>query len=395
MSEDIKKISLVRIVHEAISSLRSLGRRSLLALLGIAIGCASIIALLNIGNNAAKESMKNFADMGTEILIASLTTPSKYSNITPLRFDEFDLKNNVHGVVNSAPLVIYPTQLRITQQKYGADIVGTTPNIKAVMGLHLKEGRFLSSYDKDSNFIVAGAGLANEFQFSLGDQIQIENYIFELVGVLESQNPSPMMPIAPDRMVLLSIDSMSRLMSSPEIGSILTKMDNSDQLQIKAANLQNYLEQTYSNSEVSIQVPNQLLEGMAKQSTTFTYLLAGMGAISLLVGGVGVMNVMLMNVNERRKEIGIRMAIGARTRDIRNLFLYEALTLSLLGSILGAFIGVLIAYIFVYFSGWAFTLSWRSIPLGVFGSLIIGLFFGVKPALTAARLHPMKALRDD
>ncbi|MCL6483471.1 MAG: FtsX-like permease family protein, partial [Janthinobacterium lividum] len=127
---------------------------------------------------------------------------------------------------------------------------------------------------------------------------------------------------------------------------------------------------------------------------TFSYLLAGLGGISLLVGGVGVMNVMLMNVSERRREIGVRMALGARPRDIRNLFLLETATLSVAGALLGALLGLIVSYSFTRISGWKFTLVPESLLLGCGSSLLIGLFFGLYPAISAARLQPVQALRD-
>ncbi len=147
--------------------------------------------------------------------------------------------------------------------------------------------------------------------------------------------------------------------------------------------------------DIAVQIPQQLLEGMAQQSRMFSWLLAGLGGISLLVGGVGVMNVMVMNVSERRREIGVRMALGARPRDIAGLFLLEAVVLSACGALIGAVCGVAAAWLFVFFSDWStFSLSILSLPLGIGSSLAIGLFFGLNPAMTAARLEPVQALRD-
>lgn len=156
-----------------------------------------------------------------------------------------------------------------------------------------------------------------------------------------------------------------------------------------------YLEGVFKGRDVEVLVPQQLIDSLTRQSNTFSYLLAGLGGISLLVGGAGVMNVMLMNVSERRREIGVRMALGARARDIRMLFLLEAACLSVTGSLVGAAVGLLSAFLFVWFSGWRFTLALESLPMGMGSSLLIGLFFGLYPAVTASRMQPVQALRDD
>lgn len=170
--------------------------------------------------------------------------------------------------------------------------------------------------------------------------------------------------------------------------------DTSD-LNTAADALKTYLGGLSRDRKAEVLVPQHLLDGLARQANTFAYLLAGLGGISLLVGGVGVMNVMLMNVAERRREIGIRMALGARARDIRNLFLIEAATLSVAGALLGASTGLAAAYTFVRISGWSFSLAPLSLPLGICSALTVGLFFGLHPALAAARLQPVQALRDD
>lgn len=146
---------------------------------------------------------------------------------------------------------------------------------------------------------------------------------------------------------------------------------------------------------VEIQIPQQMIDGMTRQSRTFAYLLLALGAISLVGGGVGVMNVMLMNVSERRREIGIRMALGARQRDIRNLFLLEAVTLTAVGALCGAVLGMGAAYLYAWLSGWQFSLAVSALPLGVGSTLLVGLFFGIYPAVSASRLQPVEALRDE
>ncbi|HHA0036899.1 TPA: ABC transporter permease [Yersinia enterocolitica] len=177
---------------------------------------------------------------------------------------------------------------------------------------------------------------------------------------------------------------------------MLARTRGGDDQQHIASELQQYLAALLSDRDIATHIPQQLLAGMAQQSRMFAGLLAGLGGISLLVGGVGVMNVMLMNVSQRKREIGVRMSLGARASDIANLFLFESITLTLAGAAIGALCGTSAAWLFVYFSGWAaFSLSPLSLPLGIVSSVLTGLFFGIYPALTASRLQPAKALRDE
>ncbi|WP_256125324.1 ABC transporter permease [Photorhabdus luminescens] len=225
--------------------------------------------------------------------------------------------------------------------------------------------------------------------------MQIGEYLFEVIGILAAQGPNPLLPGSIDHSVILPIEAMRRLRPAPEIGSVIAKAYDTTTLNSDAASLRDYLVSLSKGRQVEVEIPKQLLDGLTRQAKTFSYLLAGLGGISLLVGGVGVMNVMLMNVSERRREIGVRMALGARPVDIGILFMLEAAILAIAGAMVGSLLGVAAGYLFVKFSGWVFTLSLLSLPLGIASSLVIGLFFGINPALAAARLQPVEALRDD
>jgi len=201
-------------------------------------------------------------------------------------------------------------------------------------------------------------------------------------------------PVIVDESVMLPIGGIRRLRPDMEIASVIGKASATSDLPAAAEALRDYLSGWANGSEVEVHIPQHLLDGLKRQASTFTYLLAGLGGISLLVGGVGVMNVMLMNVSERRREIGVRMALGARPRDIRHLFLLEAAALSIAGAVLGGILGLAAAYVFTRFSGWQFLFTPESLLLGCGSSLLIGLFFGLYPAISAARLQPAQALRN-
>lgn len=387
---------------ESLDSLRLLGRRSWLAMMGIAVGCAAIVALLNIGQNAANEAMTAFKGMGAESMVASFPFSQLNNRALPPTLDTRSLLKKLPSFAQVAPTTFHSGEVRFAGRKVDSAILGTTGGLAETLDLKLAQGRFISDFDQHATYIVAGAKVANELGLGRPDrplvrgmQLQIEGYLFEVIGIAQPQIPNPLIPIQVDEALFIPIESMRRLQPSPQINSVIATVHDGAMITESANDLRAYLEGLFKGRDVEVLVPQQLIDSLTRQSNTFSYLLAGLGGISLLVGGAGVMNVMLMNVSERRREIGLRMALGARARDIRMLFLLEAACLSVTGSLVGAAIGLLSAFLFVWLSGWRFTLALESLPMGVGSSLLIGLFFGLYPAVTASRLQPVQALRDD
>ncbi len=391
---------LLQTLIESLDSLRLLGRRSLLALLGIAVGCAAVIALLNIGHNAANESIRTFKGLGTNTLVAIFPHSPGDDRPGPTQLDVQALRTTLPMIEHIAPLILHSTHIQHRGQTVNAIVAGTGSGLVNVLELQLEHGRFLSDFDRHATYAVVGARVARVLghpssPLQLGDRLPIEGYLFEVIGIVASKAPNPLASVSPDDSIFVPIEGMRRLRPAPEISSIVALTQDTFQVNAAAVALKAYLGTLPKSRAADVLIPQNLLEGLVRQANTFAYLLAGLGGISLLVGGVGVMNVMLMNVTERRREIGIRMALGARAGDIRNLFLMETATLSIVGALLGAGIGLAAAYTFVRISGWPFTLAPFSLPLGMCSSLAVGLFFGLHPALAAARLQPVQALRDD
>lgn len=390
-------IRVTQILSESINNLNLSKRRSILALLGIIVGSSSIIALLTIGGNAADESVRIFKNMGTGILVVGFPYSHQNRQPLPLTLDSQALREAVPGINQIAPISLHSAQLSHNGQNTDASLVGTTHGLADAIGLQLNAGRNLSRFDQRETYAVIGARVAEDLgshnkPLRVGDLIRIDNYLFNVIGIAESLPATPLIPIVLDESILIPIEGMRRLRPAPEITGIIIKADEAD-LPDLAKVLHNYLSKIFNGREVDIQIPQLLLDGLRHQASTFSYLLAALGGISLLVGGVGVMNVMLMSVAERKREIGIRMALGARQRDIRTLFLLEAVNLSIVGAIAGALLGVAIAFSFTHFSGWEFTLSIMALPLGVGCSLLTGIFFGLYPAISASKLQPAEALR--
>jgi putative ABC transport system permease protein len=387
--------SLARALVESFDSLRRLGRRSMLALSGIAVGCAAVVALLNVGHNAALDALRVFEGLGADLLVANFTSsPGEAPRPAPATLDAATLAA-VPGIRRAAPILSHASHVRQAGRSAEATVLGTTAELPGVLGLSLAQGRFLSEYDASSTYAVAGARVARALQLRLGDALRVDGTVFEVVGIAAALPRHPLVPVSADDAVFVPLEGMRRLLPVPEIHGVFARAREPARLDDAARALKAHLEKVSQGRAVDVQIPRRLLDGLSRQSRTFTYLLGGLGALSLIVGGAGVMNVMLMAVSERRREIGARLALGARGRDIRDLFLGEAAMLSAAGALAGALLGLSAAYAFVRFSGWRFALSAPSLPLGVLSALAVGLASGLYPALSAARLVPVQALRDD
>ncbi|UFH50614.1 ABC transporter permease [Pseudomonas sp. KNUC1026] len=390
-------------LREPVDNLRQLGRRAALALLGIAVGCMAVVALLTIGHNAEQQAMNVFKGMGSDLLVANLHIPDHGRNAAPLAAPALEadaLRTAIPDIAAAAPLIITSADARLKGHALSTSLLGSNAELHRVLALQLAQGRFLSRFDSKATHAVLGANVAAEWDRAgihagPGDRVQIAGYLFQVIGILQPAGQNPLLPVPLDDAILLPAESMRRIVPNPQISSVLARSPSSASLAELSPALQQWLAARMPGYEVDVQIPRQLLEGMAQQSRLFSWLLAGLGSLALLVGGIGVMNVMVMNVAERRREIGVRMALGARPKDIAILFLLEAVVLAAAGAGVGATAGLIAAWAFVQVSGEAaFAWSPTALPLGIGSALATGLFFGLAPAMAAARLTPVQALRD-
>lgn len=385
-------MSVWRRLLECLDSLKGLRRRSLLALLGIMAGCAAIVALLNIGHSAAQDVMRTFKGMGTDTLV--LTFPvGRATRSMPSNLDLKALRRSVPGVAHAAVVATFGVAMRSGGRRLDGRVVGVTSELAEVIGMQPAAGRLLSEFDRTSLYSVIGAQ-SNGFA-SVGEDIQIGAYMYRVVGVASPLSENPFLPFDANGSVFIPFEGLTRQLPKPRVDALVIKAEPGMDLETTGKALRDYFGLVLPDRDVQVRIPRQWLEGMKRQADTFSYLLGALGGLSLLVGGVGVMNVMLMNVAERRREIGLRMALGACPRDIGLLFLLEAACMSIAGALAGALLGMASAYGFVLYSGWEFAFEPWSLPLGMGSALLIGLFFGISPALAAARMQPVQALRDD
>lgn len=386
-----------QVVGGAIDTFRTLGKRTVLALLGIVIGSASIVAILNIGFNAGQEATRIFHDMGVDTLVASLNNDRGVDDSLLSTEVEKIRSLNLPGLVIS-PVAQVSVKLTFNHHPVDARAVGVEPAVTSILKLPIRRGRFLHALDTAENVVVLGHAVAT----SLGDRgiavepgewVRINTYLFRVAGVMQPAEASMISPVLTDHSVFMPFAALARVAQSSNVSTVLARvlppLDSSE----GASRVFEGLSHAFKTRRVEMTVPQQMIDAMARQNKTFEYLLLALGVITLVGAGVAVMNVMYMNVCERRNEIGLRMAIGARGQDIRNLFLIEALALSAMGALSGACVGIVLAWLYAVISQWTFELSMVSIPLGVGSTLLVGVLSGLKPALAASRLTPVEALR--
>lgn len=386
-----------QVVGDAIDTFRTLGKRTVLALLGVVIGSASIVAILNIGFNAGQEATRIFHDMGVDTLVASLNNDRGVDDSLLSTEVEKIRSLNLPGLVIS-PVAQVSVKLTFNHHPVDARAVGVEPAVTSILKLPIRRGRFLHALDTAENVVVLGHAVAT----SLGDRgiavepgewVRINTYLFRVAGVLQPAEASMISPVLTDHSVFMPFAALARVAQSSNVSTVLARvlppLDSSE----GASRVFEGLSHAFKTRRVEMTVPQQMIDAMARQNKTFEYLLLALGVITLVGAGVAVMNVMYMNVCERRNEIGLRMAIGARGQDIRNLFLIEALALSAMGALSGACLGIVLAWLYAVISQWTFELSMVSIPLGVGSTLLVGVLSGLKPALAASRLTPVEALR--
>ena len=387
-------------LKEAASRLIATPRRSLLTLVGVAIGAGSVIALVTIGAIARDEALEQFRALGTDIL--SVHAFLLKSNAPGARKDglvEADAADLVRlpSISDAAPYAISTTELRLDARRQ-TPLIGATRAFARIQNLVLKDGRFLSPLDGSRAFAVIGADVANALgeggiAARPGATFRTDDAVYTIIGVLEPR-PRGRGDIRPDETIFLPLGHVMRKSPTATLTGITLRMAPDVHYLTASAAVTNHFRRLEPRLQVRVDSPVQIIEQMEAQMRLFALLLGTVGGISLVVGGVGLMNTMLGAVREERAEIGIRRAFGARRADIRRQYLTQSGMLCLLGGLIGAALGVGTTVIISQFTGWTWQLSGPGIVLGLGTAGAVGMCFGFYPARHAARLDPIEALRD-
>ena len=399
-------------ISSAMEALQGNKLRALLTMLGIIIGVGAVIIMIALGQGAQASVQQRLAGLGTNLL----TIMPGSGNVGGVRtgngalpsLTEADvqaIQNQVPGVANVTPdLRTGGVQVVAGSQNWSTTIEADYPSFFSIQNWQIAQGTAYTAADETSAAVVCDIGQTvanNLFPNSnpVGQMILIRNVPFKVIGVLAAKGSNGFQD--QDDIILMPYSSAQiRLFNRPYVNSILVQVTDSSQVNTVQTAITSLLETRHhiaqgQPDDFRIRNNNQILTTVQQTSSTLTYLLAGVAAVSLIVGGIGIMNIMLVSVTERTREIGIRMAIGARTGNILSQFLIEAVLLSVAGGIIGILLGIGGSIGLSTLAGWSTIVSPQSIAVSFGFAALVGIFFGYYPARKASQLDPIQALRTD
>ncbi|UVI28879.1 ABC transporter permease [Paenibacillus spongiae] len=379
----------------AVKSILGNKMRSLLTMLGIIIGVTAVISLVSLGQGATKAVTDQVASLGTNLLTVNITGRGATTTITYQEAEELTDKG---GVEYAAPANTQNGNVKFGTASVSVSVIGTTPDYIDVRDYQIAAGRFVSQIDLDyyQKIALLGSSTAEELfagQNPVGQSVLINGIRYKVVGLLAEKGSS--LSGSNDDVVIIPITSSERLFKSKGVRTIYVQVKEADQMKTVVSELEAGLAKTFRGNTNSYRVFNQqdVLDSFSSISATLSVALGGIAAISLLVGGIGIMNIMLVSVTERTREIGIRKAIGAKKKDIMIQFLIESVALSGLGGLLGVGLGIAIAQFASKALNMGVSLSIPVMMLAFGFSVFIGVVFGLFPANKASNLKPIEALR--
>ncbi|MDD3183772.1 MAG: ABC transporter permease [Anaerostipes sp.] len=385
-------MKLTQAIKMALSSILSTKLRSFLTMLGIIIGVLSVTLLVSIVQSTTNNVNDTLSSLGGNVISASITS-KRSSSITTSDLET--LENNM-AVDSVSPIVSGSGTAKASSNSSSVTITGITPEYQKIKEYTLTSGREILDVDNENRLqvCVIGATVAEDLfgrADVAGEKIKVSGRTFNIVGVIEEEGSSQMN--SNDTMVYIPFKTAQRVLKSTTISSFYVSASSEDTLKMAETVVNSYLLQK-TGDEDSYTVQNQadIADSVSDVTTSLSYMLGGIAGISLLVGGIGIMNIMLVSVTERTKEIGIRKAIGAKKKDILWQFMIESVVLSFMGGLTGVLLSIIILAVANIFVSTTLTLS---VAISVFSlgfSIVVGIIFGLYPANKAAKLKPIDAL---
>jgi putative ABC transport system permease protein len=402
-------------VRIAIRALRVNKLRSALTMLGIIIGVGAVIAMVGVGAGAQARVAEQIQSLGSNLIIVlsgSVTAGGvrlgSGSQLTITEDDATAIARDVPSVQVAAPMVRGSAQVVFGNLNWSTQIQGVTPDYLEAREWPVADGRSISPEDEDGATKVALLGQTTTLNLfgetdSLGQIVRIKKVPFTVIGLLsrkgqnsygQDQDDIILIPLSTAKKKVLGVSqanvrSVQSISIKVRVGENMVDVEE----QIRALLRQRHRLQLNQDDDFWLRNLSEILQTQEESSRVMTYLLAAIASVSLLVGGIGIMNIMLVSVTERTREIGLRMAVGARRRHIMLQFLIEAVTLSVIGGIIGIALGVGGSELISYFAQWRTLVAPQSIVLAFSFAAGIGIFFGFYPARKASRLDPIDALR--
>ena len=384
--------------------------RALLTMLGIIIGVGAVIAMVSIGLGMREQITNSISNLGSNLLTISpgaqtssgVKLGAGQGNRLKLP-DITALKRQVPGIASITGSVQRSFELIFGNQNWSSTVIGTTAEYEEIRNLKVAEGRFIDANDDQSQAKVCVVGqtvIDNLFSGSnpIGKTVRIDAKPFKVIGTLQAKGSGAGGMDQDDVVIIPLTTAMQRMMGVTYLQSILIEVESKDVIDSVQDSITQILRSRHhlrSNDDNDFSIRNfvELLNTMDQNLSTITAFLGSIAGISLLVGGIGIMNIMLVSVTERTREIGIRKALGATSANILLQFLIESVVISLTGGVIGIVIGVIISIVVSLSLSWTVMVSWPAVVVAVAFSMFIGIFFGLYPARKAALMDPIEALR--
>ena len=384
--------------------------RTFLTMLGIVIGVGAVIAMVSLGFGMQEQVKKNITSLGSNLLIvmsggrtASGARIAAGSGARLTYDDAKAIEKNIDGLKYVAPAVQSSYQVVAGNQNWTTTVNGTTPNIIDIRSYKIDDGHMFTDRDLTSRnrVCVIGQTVVDSLfpeGSPVGKIIRIKKSPFQVIGTLGAKGQSANGQDQDDVIFIPLTTAQQRVMGVNYIRDITIQAEDENAVDPAQADIEALLRTRHKikeggDDDFTVRNLSALMETMVETTGTITLLLGIIAAISLLVGGIGIMNIMLVSVTERTREIGIRKALGATYRDILLQFLIEAVVIGIVGGVIGTIFGVVTALVIAHFAGWSAIISVWAIIIAVVFSVGIGLFFGIYPARQAALLDPIDALR--
>ena len=397
-------------VQIALKALLANKLRSILTMLGIIIGVGAVIAIVSVGMGVRRSVQSSIASLGSNMLIVSPGSAnsggvrSAAGSTVTLKYEDAEaIKNKIKNIDYVSPTVSNSYQIVNGNQNWNSTIQGVTPEYMAIRSLTVATGSFITQNDLNTRNRVAVIGTTvaeNLFGSSnpVGQTIRIHNSPYKVIGVLESKGQSSMGQDQDDVVIVPLTTAQERLLGITYVRSINIQVSDAAKMDQAQSEVETLLRQRHhiigdKEDDFSVRNLTSLMETMTQTTTMITLLLGSIAGISLLVGGIGIMNIMMVSVTERTREIGIRKALGATFRNIMMQFLIESVVIGVVGGLIGIGFGCLISMAIAKFGGFNTVITAAPVLLSFFFSVGIGLFFGIYPARKAALLDPIEALR--